>query len=647
MEIITQILNSVDLTSILGEYTVTKILDKFLFRNKKIIQESGDNSTDLSNSEELENAILKELQNTIVWSQTIKNNQFNITKETRDIYVDLDILLTLTSSSLSDFNNNPPTKKFNEILASSNDHITIVANLGSGKTTLLKKTCLEFAENFKEDNPIPIAIELRELDREIYDISNDLFLFKYLINRFKIKIDFSIELIEIESKFSNNDGSYIKGTKDVIRNTIRKSVIAFLEEWNITLILDGYDEIVEIEKRDLFLEEILYISSKKRNFRTILSTRLGERLPYNSYTSTYELAPIDGKQLDKFISNYLNANDRERSEFIDTITNSTFSDTIRRPLILSFYCQYYNHYGYLPEQPSALYSKVTTLHIEEWSKLNTVKRLSKFSNFNFDMKAKFLREFAFLLTFEHKELIFNQATFNIIYDKIKTKYGLDNVKSNLVLEEIQSHNGLIVPKSANKLSFIHKSIQEYIVAEYLLRLGEIPKFSISKLPNEIAIAIAVSDNPTRFFYRIILECRSSNMNEYSSVLMSRLLSEKPLFHKDALLGLALVSIYNQAKRIEISDTKKKLSHISDSAIFKTHHKILLDYFNEEVFIKSMELLFQKYYKPETQKEFKEYNGKVFFYRKVKDFDIQIKTPKYIALGHQIKEKINALQNVYK
>lgn len=208
-----------------------------------------------------------------------------------------------------------------------------------------------------------------------------------------------------------------------------------------------------------------------------------------------------------------------------------------------------------------------------------------------------MREFAFLLTTRIKKLNFDFRSFELIFDSIKNKFNLQNENPSDVLSEIQTHNGLIVPYFSNRYSFLHKTIQEYLTADYILRQGFLPD-EINILPNELAILLGILDNPNDKLYQICFEHREIFDHQYANTFVTRLLIEKPIFTESPLLGLSLISIYNQVKRIESIERRPSYKLYSDSAVIN-----FVEQFESYIrlpIIKSSIQMLCKHYKPKSK-----------------------------------------------
>jgi hypothetical protein len=112
-----------------------------------------------------------------------------------------------------------------------------------------------------------------------------------------------------------------------------------------------------------------------------------------------------------------------------------------------------------------------------------------------------------------------------------------------VITEVEGHTGLLVRTGHDQFEFAHKSLQEYLPTEYIVRLPAIPSV-LTTLPNEIAITVAISSNPSAYLLGLTEVVRQLTVpKEFSDVFLDRLAMEVPDFGRNAhaALGLELIS----------------------------------------------------------------------------------------------------------
>jgi hypothetical protein len=112
-----------------------------------------------------------------------------------------------------------------------------------------------------------------------------------------------------------------------------------------------------------------------------------------------------------------------------------------------------------------------------------------------------------------------------------------------VINELETHNGLFITSGFDQFEFAHKSLQEFLTAEYLVKLPIIPKDIVSFLPNEFAIAISISTSPNIYFTAFVLTQLHKNIGDsFIETFVNRIMLEKPDFNKDPILGIGFLKL---------------------------------------------------------------------------------------------------------
>ena len=151
----------------------------------------------------------------------------------------------------------------------------------------------------------------------------------------------------------------------------------------------------------------------------------------------------------------------------------------------------------------------------------------------------------------------------MIYDIICEDFELPKNESLNVIEEIISHSGLIRQVFYDKYEFSHKSLQEYFVANYMIRLPKLIQNVdiVLRIPNELAIVVTLSSTPELLFFELICENLKVNMfqNNFIVEFFKRLEIEKPDFRPNLLLPVTLMYIQDFLIKIlyPIQDGKSK------------------------------------------------------------------------------------------
>jgi hypothetical protein len=100
-----------------------------------------------------------------------------------------------------------------------------------------------------------------------------------------------------------------------------------------------------------------------------------------------------------------------------------------------------------------------------------------------------------------------------------------------VVEEIESHTGLIVSSGFDHYEFAHLSLQEFLAADHIVRLPDLLSTLqfVHALPNELAIAVALSSSPSEYLAKLVLNTlKEKNLPaNWWTTFAARLILEKP------------------------------------------------------------------------------------------------------------------------
>jgi hypothetical protein len=216
-------------------------------------------------------------------------------------------------------------------------------------------------------------------------------------------------------------------------------------------------------------------------------------------------------------------------------------------LTLAHLCAIYERTDDIPEKPKTIYKKIVNLLLEEWDLQRTIKRQSKYARFEVDRKYEFLCNLAYVLTVTRRQTVFSSADIVYLYGQICDQFGLDRNEAKEVAAELETHNGLLLQTGYEQFEFAHKSLQEFLTAEYLVKLPTIPDWGmLGRLPYETAIAVAISSNPGAYLSELVFRRFRTRMSEnFIRAFLSRLIIEKPDLGSEAPLQLALLVLLSE------------------------------------------------------------------------------------------------------
>ncbi len=501
------------------------------------------------------------------WSSEVNFSDLKKSKSTKKVFVDLDLYIQPLRVRIEDDERIDKFELKNIFNFNQNKHIALLGQVGSGKTTSLKFLCQSVLFNdagiFKSKVTYPILIKLNDYNSKSRE------------NEYSKNILFNaiIEILNIKFETQKLDEKQIESFKEAV-------VIDFLNENNILLLIDGFDELVFLTRRQVVIKEFEKLTQRVEQSKIVLTSRTSDFRLSSENLAIYEICPLSDEQVSIFAEKWLEDLD-DSTDFITKIKKSPFYDTTIRPLTIAHLCAIYERNKDIPEKPKTVYKKIVYLLLEDWNQQRNIHRKSKYSHFENDRKFEFLSTVAFNLTTLNKSNNFTKNDLQEIYNKIFQDFDLIKNEMVEVVNEIESHNGIILESGFQKYQFAHKSIQEYLTAEYIVKLATIPKSRnvLIRIPNEMAIAIAISSNPSDYFVEFINE-RLFPLKltlQFIKPFLNRLLLEKIDFNYDFHVTVAVLKLYS-AYIIETQQEKAQLLLFYDDNLINEFEKLVKDVF---------------------------------------------------------------------
>lgn len=496
-----------------GESAVTMLRDALVRENASLLDPKKKNPPQvLAKASTTAASLSTHVEEIRRWSSSIRFSDLKAEKLTARVYVEVDTYLMplKTHMSLSEREKRRPLI---DSLAAANQHAVILGSAGAGKTTSLQKVCVDYFKQGKAllNHNFPLLVRLRDLDSSnpqspIYE---------------KLQ-----EVLSINVHFPD---SADKPSELVRRGLTRKAINAYLNELKVVLLLDGYDEIPTVELKNAALSDIEHLATGLTNSRLLLTSRSSDFHFVVPSAEVFEIAPLSSEQIQRFVLNWL-GDANKAADLYSKIVSSPFADTAVRPLTIAHLCAIYERIQDIPDKPKSVYRRVVNLLLEEWDAQRKIKRQSAYTKFEVDRKLEFLAHLAYELTATIKTLRFGSETLKLAYGRICAEHGLVKDDAAGVVAEIESHSGLILTSGHGHFEFAHKSIQEFLTADYIVRLPsvEILGNHIQDLPNELAIATALSSRPGYYLSELVLRTvrKHPQKRDWYTVLANRILLEK-------------------------------------------------------------------------------------------------------------------------
>jgi hypothetical protein len=475
------------------------------------------------------------------WASKISFRELVKSKEFRDVFVDLDLHLGTNNEADSIHKYSVSDLLFLP------GHFVLLGDPGSGKTTSLKRLAMGALRqpNDNIQSVIPLLIQLRDFSREDR-------LSSYLIGQLGISVSLT--------------GPGLENLKDQEREQfVRRALSELLDTLGCILMVDGLDEL-NPQVRDSVVAELRYYLLHMSKSRIVLTCRRGDFTYHFENSNTVSLQPLSEEQIAVFAQKWLGG-DRAQ-DFLTQIRSTPYSGSEVRPLTLAHLCAIYERSGSVPNKPRTVYRKIIRLLLEEWDEQRSVRRYSRYANFEIDRKEDFLEALAFEITSDSKRTRFSDQVLQNAYLAVHEHFGLPRKEARQVAKEIESHSGLIVQVTSDTYEFAHKALQEYLTAAFMLKLPDLPR-NLNILPGETALAVALSSNPTKYLCAVIRDASETITvdPEFIDALIRRLIVEKVDFVADPQLGTHLLWLY----------WKRYFAYQDTSAALRARKDIFLDF----------------------------------------------------------------------
>lgn len=314
--------------------------------------------------------------------------------------------------------------------------ISVIGDAGSGKSTLVKHLFINsLSTNFR----IPILLELR------------------YFNRMR-KIDFEYFFLnQIQNGLDNNKRLINTGLTEVIKLMLKLGKFIFF--------IDGYDEIKSTKRTKVLTTFENFICQYEDNY-FIITSRPFSGIETFSRFYNYYMRKLYKNDILAFIRKQ-NVEKEFEEKLIKSINNPQIKHILpylKNPLMLSLYMYVFDRTITIPQNKSQFYQKVfDTLYYEFDAQFKKFKRerKSKLNQTQFEyilIKFSTYSFFNGVFDFEREYIL---KVFNMVKRNIDFSFNNEHVLDDFLL-------GIAIwVDDEGKITFLHRSLQEYFAAKIL------------------------------------------------------------------------------------------------------------------------------------------------------------------------------------
>ncbi|WP_189799595.1 NACHT domain-containing NTPase [Tateyamaria sp. syn59] len=452
--------------------------------------------SDLSNLEgsKVTDLLIDHMQRVSSWSELVYFREMPHGKEINDAYIPLDMFLVPIGRHVSEKEKRAKIP-VDEVLTSKDHNLVILGGAGAGKTTALRNFANSFLKARPETTKAHSALVLLRFRDARTSHTKGRFVRTLIRQELGLKIDAeNTILLDVLPELRKEAENYLEDR-----------ILKALSDISAIVLLDGLDEAGTIATKGEVIEELDKLARRCPGIRFILTCRTGELSSMPREFVDYQIAPMTSSQINTFVKKWIPGRS-DQSAVRQAIDEKGYSDVAMRPIILAYICSIYERTGDVPSNPRDLYQKMTDIMIEEWDDDRVVIRDKRGSVFNRQRKREFLERFAFYASFETGRSTFSEFDVSALLKALRGRFRLGRIDMQSVVQSLEEHTSLFVKTGRRgDYEFSHKTIQEFMAAEYLVKLGRLPK-ELPKGRNvvpELAMATALASEPTAYLINVL------------------------------------------------------------------------------------------------------------------------------------------------
>ncbi|NRF71445.1 NACHT domain-containing protein [Aquincola sp. S2] len=409
------------------------------------------------------------------------------------------------------------------LLLSHEEHIVVLGPPGSGKTTLLKAIAgilLDRVENRSKQVPLPLYVPLRTVST--------------------LAPPRGLLVAAVEQALLLNERLGKQATAFPL--------LRFLDLLGVSLLFDGIDEIPFATGIDAAWGEAVQLLGTLKHSRALITHRTALMPRMRIPAATFEIAPFGMDAVRQLALAEL-GDERTAGRFVVGLTNSPYADVATSPLMLTLLLGVFTRFGELPNRGLDVYRRMVSLSLNEWDEMRGIRREHS-ARLSSDQLHGLLSHVAFESTSRGYSNFSEERLASWI--KLHPNQIVSSDSGVSMAIDILLGGGLLFRTGTDSISFAHKSIQEFLCAEYIVRLplARSAKWA-TRLPSEMALVIGLSSDPTSYFCELVLNKYVADdcPPEAAARLVHRLRLEGVaiLSNSDSILAAALLLIRTESR----------------------------------------------------------------------------------------------------
>jgi predicted NACHT family NTPase len=252
----------------------------------------------------------------------------------------------------------------------------------------------------------------------------------------------------------------------------------YLEDGSAILLLDALDETVIGESEAIanesyrrVLNAIDQVATRYHKVPIVVTARKAGYQRRTRLKGFTELEVLDFRpeEIKQFITNWFGCSPTPRRTATADDLNTRLEHNPRmqslaaNPLLLSLIVMVYEMNQDLPENRAKLYERCTTTLLEQWDASRDIRRRRAFRT---EHKHQLLTEIVWHFHCKGQRYSSEDDLLALIADFLPT-VGLSRGQNRQFLSEIEDENGLLKEQAHEWHGFLHLTLQEYFVAQYI------------------------------------------------------------------------------------------------------------------------------------------------------------------------------------